>query len=782
MGCSASTQSGGLGGGLYGLPNDDDDMKWNGQQNEMNYQNHHQHTSSSSHHQHVRTNGTQSQIATGGSSMRKRKSIERRQQQQQPFCENTTFPSSFPCQNTYTESPQRRPYPNEDHGAVGQCSNERIDAPSSSSSKTMQKKTQPLCCRETSYSTNDHLHTDTYPRHTTTTSSHTTTDIIMEEETEIPSTPTIFSSRQWLVLPEQKYDMDTLHPVMPPFLGSMYWTAASPPQLQQPSSSGGGRKQIGQGYDELSLQYIESGDSLENKFIPTFRRSPLDDSGTTDECSPFTRFGIQEEEMSAQQQPRSKKRVNKLLLSLASTEEEEGEWQTGAASVSTEGGRNENETAHDENYDEFPTATQEEESFLNNTMFSPHEKQIDLSREILDYSTLDESYVLAQKRSHVAPHKLFDGDEDNMENDVVMDPIAENSLLDGMLDESFEIVTTSTPSRQQQSRGLHSFLCMAPQLDGVMSSNGNTEKARVVTPPNMAPPESPNVATFHTQGGQVRERHVSTLPSQSTGQPIRLRVTDKSSHRGASADLLHSMSSTHSPGDYFSYDPYFNSGKYTITLPNGRPYGNSLVIKMGMGQFMILQDSRGVVLAVIKTRHTHTPSTVVYAPKPRYANQMQAPSGHRLTRRVTNKHETIVVVDGDDNDDGEALYPWALITKSGRTMEDDCSVHLVSDNAKAGAKNTSSGIFNSEPTFRGRHAFDRQLHTHTVVSRVIASENGNRSTPLEGAEIPCCVIVRDSSNLDAVDLSVAPGVDPLLMICYLASHSKMDIEPLLSGY
>ena len=118
MGCSASTQSGGLGGGLYGLPNDDDDMKWNGQQNEVNYQNHHQHTSSSSHHQHVRTNGTQSQISTGGSSMRKRKSIERRQQHQQPFCENTTFPSSFPCQNTYTESPQRRPYPNEDHGAV----------------------------------------------------------------------------------------------------------------------------------------------------------------------------------------------------------------------------------------------------------------------------------------------------------------------------------------------------------------------------------------------------------------------------------------------------------------------------------------------------------------------------------------------------------------------------------------------------------------------------------------------------------------------------------------
>ena len=106
-------------------------------------------------------------------------------------------------------------------------------------------------------------------------------------------------------------------------------------------------------------------------------------------------------------------------------------------------------------------------------------------------------------------------------------------------------------------------------------------------------------------------------------------------------------------------------------------------------------------------------------------------------------------------------------------MGDDCSVFMVNDNARAGGrKSTSSGIFNSEPSFRGRHEFDRELHTHTVVNRT--------TTSLE--EVPCCVIVRDSSNLDAVDITIAPVIDPLLMICYLASHTKMDVEPLLSGF
>jgi len=139
---------------------------------------------------------------------------------------------------------------------------------------------------------------------------------------------------------------------------------------------------------------------------------------------------------------------------------------------------------------------------------------------------------------------------------------------------------------------------------------------------------------------------------------------------------------------------------------------------------------------------------VMYSPKKRFANQLA--SGHRLTRRG----ETIVIVDGDE---GEALYPWALISKGGRTMGDDCSVFMVNDNARGeGRKSTSSGIFDSEPSFRGRHEFDRDLHTHTVVNRIVSLE-----------EVPCCVIVRDSSNLDAVDITIAPGKSALVLFYHV---------------
>jgi hypothetical protein len=37
-------------------------------------------------------------------------------------------------------------------------------------------------------------------------------------------------------------------------------------------------------------------------------------------------------------------------------------------------------------------------------------------------------------------------------------------------------------------------------------------------------------------------------------------------------------------------------------------------------------------------------------------------------------------------------------------------------------------------------------------------------------------------NVEAVDITIAPGIDPLLMICYLAAHSKMDVEPIMGGF
>lgn len=102
-------------------------------------------------------------------------------------------------------------------------------------------------------------------------------------------------------------------------------------------------------------------------------------------------------------------------------------------------------------------------------------------------------------------------------------------------------------------------------------------------------------------------------------------------------------------------------------------------------------------------------------------------------------------------------------------MDDDCSCFLVDDRGK-----DSSGMFNSSPSFRGWHCSDGL--PHTVVSRCSLSINTSKTTTNEK---PCCVSVRDPNDVDSVDVSIAPGIDPLLMICYLASYYKMDLEPVL---
>ena len=45
-------------------------------------------------------------------------------------------------------------------------------------------------------------------------------------------------------------------------------------------------------------------------------------------------------------------------------------------------------------------------------LFSP-KSSIDISRELLDYSHLSDSFVLEQKRSHQPPRRLFDDDDDD---------------------------------------------------------------------------------------------------------------------------------------------------------------------------------------------------------------------------------------------------------------------------------------------------------------------------------------------------------------------------------
>ena len=56
-----------------------------------------------------------------------------------------------------------------------------------------------------------------------------------------------------------------------------------------------------------------------------------------------------------------------------------------------------------------------------------------------------------------------------------------------------------------------------------------------------------------------------------------------------------------------------------------------------------------------------------------------------MDRAVSAMVATTIINDNGEHDiDGRglALYPWALIGKSGRTREDECMIHLVNDKGK----------------------------------------------------------------------------------------------------
>ena len=395
--------------------------------------------------------------------------------------------------------------------------------------------------------------------------------------------------------------------------------------------------------------------------------------------------------------------------------------------------------------------------------------KVNTSCELLDYSVLDEDIIeglpqtparrLFEEEEMVTPSKLMNSfviEEDEEEEKEESNVIEAN-------DDEFETI----PSPAYVCRdGLDSKLkkqhmtteCLSEINFSPIMSEINMEVSQInysttqvhgpITPPKPHPP-SPNIATFYGHWGSRRERHVSTLPSQITGKPIRLRITETR------------------PTDMFSYDPYYSSGTYVITTENNRPYGNGLLMRMGT-QFMSLEDGRGCTLAVIKSRYTHVPSSVIYAPKPRFAGQ--APSGHRLSN-LTGSSEYC--------SQSSELYPWALVRKEGRTMNDSCTIHLVDETILRtntnGLSRRNSGLFGTMPNFRGNHSFEGEWNTHTLVRRSVVYEG-------KTVDEPCCVIVRDPTNVDAVDITIAPGIDPLLMVCYLASHSKMDVEPIMGGF
>jgi len=271
-----------------------------------------------------------------------------------------------------------------------------------------------------------------------------------------------------------------------------------------------------------------------------------------------------------------------------------------------------------------------------------------------------------------------------------------------------------------------------------------------------------------------------------------------------------SMLSDLEQAHFFSYDPYFSLGQYIIsTSPSSNPqqsYGNGLSVKLGE-QYMTLQDKEGLVYAVTRSRHTFIPSCVIYSPKPRFVGQ--TPSSHRPSTvngiQMNNYHKH-----GEDGD-GVELYPWALAKKEGRRIDHDVSVHLVlePENVKSGEEMVG-GLFQKRPTFISRHGFDKSNgHSHTVVYRIAYEEGGEEmgvedvdfslhqndaassgdgsgsggrggcssTSEKKQIEIPCCVLLRDPIDRDVFDVTIAPGIDPLMIICYMAVHFKMDMEP-----
>jgi hypothetical protein len=503
-----------------------------------------------------------------------------------------------------------------------------------------------------------------------------------------------------------KYDLDTLHlPLFEPFLGSMYWTAATPLPSRAFSRQ------------TSSPSILACSSSVCTSLV----------TNTAEIAPPRSpEFGL-------------KSKQSAVDISTDSTEEisrSEDEINLSLNSITVNIGNN-----------------------------TSHQKNVDVSRELLDYSVLDEDIAEGVPQT---PRRLFE--EEEM---VTPSRLIDNSILEIDEDDSVhvtndEIETIPSPGSFNNRFARHGMTPMlsthqtSPQNNiSPTISEINLEVARInhqaspalrpITPPKPLPP-SPNIATFYGNWGSRRERHVSTLPSQITGKPIRLRITETR------------------PTDVFSYDPYYSSGTYVITTENGRPYGNGLLMRMGT-QFMTLEDGRGCTLAVIKSRYTHVPSSVVYAPKPRFAGQ--APSGHRLSNLVNGNASEFHRCSSSE------LYPWALIRKEGRTMADSCTVHLVDESIarRIGGNRRNSGMFVTMPNFRGCHGFEGEWNTHTMVSRSSSTKNGGGVK-----ETPCCVIVRDPMNVEAVDITIAPGIDPLLMICYLAAHSKMDVEPIMGGF
>lgn len=338
---------------------------------------------------------------------------------------------------------------------------------------------------------------------------------------------------------------------------------------------------------------------------------------------------------------------------------------------------------------------------------------------------------------------------------------------------------------------VHTSTCTSQTMQLSSSSSSTSPKSTITCHnTNLSPSR---VSNRHTPDGLERNNmlHVNTLPSFKDANPIRLKIKEsyqgyetqnvqpqeqegdygvRSNGTGTGGTTLEDLNASNlsilsdeEQACFFSYDPYFSLGQYLISTLDGGQYGNGLSVKMGE-RYMTLQDRHERVWGVMRSRHTWIPSAVIYSPKPRYPSQ--TPSSHRPCGGMDT-------MGGNLDKEGVELYPWALVKKHGRRMDHDVSIHMVVDKNKVGGSSKNhdnaggdlvGGLFDKKPMFRSRHGFDGwDNHQHTVVYRI------NK----EDLEVPSCIMVRDPIQRDVFDITIAPGIDPLMIICYMAVHSKM---------
>ena len=278
---------------------------------------------------------------------------------------------------------------------------------------------------------------------------------------------------------------------------------------------------------------------------------------------------------------------------------------------------------------------------------------------------------------------------------------------------------------------------------------------------------------------RVIENASNTLPSFRRGCPLHLKIME--SYRKDNNEDKEFMLD-----DNFSYDPDLTSGEYIIKTKAGAPYGGGLRVKMG-AQFSWLGDQRGRIIAGTWSRQSSKPSHIIYSVKPFFPGQQ-----HSTQRSVSPP--------SDCDDPNFKLYPWAFLKKDGPNLKDSVSLYLVDEEASKKKVRSNNGlqsterrnstcgsIFSSQPFYRSKNTFQDGVHAQTIVSRINPCTPSNlsdslqkKSTKRQTNPIPCAFVNRNPLIFDVFDAIIAPGIDPLLMICCLTAHTRMDLEIMLS--